>query len=182
MKKFNNLLTFTGWEFRRKKYIPPVRAYWKWSEKMMVRCCDLEICDSVNIEDKRIKFVGTVYDKDLLSKIRENAYGYFHGHEVGGTNPSLLEALGSTKLNLLLDVGFNHEVGEDAALYWNKEEGNLSSITKIEMLKEHNLGKSKYISLGWKVPEFIGVSDAMMEKYKQEIEAVVDIPIELCKV
>lgn len=56
------------------------------------------------------------------------------------------------------------------------------SITKIEMLKEHNLGKSKYISLGWKVPEFIGVSDAMMEKYKQEIEAVVDIPIELCKV
>ena len=37
-------------------------------------------------------------------KIRENAYGYFHGHEVGGTNPSLLEALGSTRLNLLLDV------------------------------------------------------------------------------
>ena len=37
-------------------------------------------------------------------KIREQAYGYFHGHEVGGTNPSLLEALGSTDLNLLLDV------------------------------------------------------------------------------
>ena len=46
--------------------------------------------------DSRIKFVGTVYDRDLLAKIREQAYGYFHGHEVGGTNPSLLEALGST--------------------------------------------------------------------------------------
>ena len=65
-------------------------------------------------------------NKELLKKIRENAYGYFHGHEVGGTNPSLLEALGSTELNLLLDVGFNREVAEDAALYWTKEEGNLA--------------------------------------------------------
>ncbi len=78
--------------------------------------------------DSRIKFVGTVYDKELLKKIRENAYGYFHGHEVGGTNPSLLEALGSTELNLLLDVGFNREVGENAALYWSKDEGSLCDL------------------------------------------------------
>ena len=78
--------------------------------------------------DKRIKFVGTVYDQELLMKIRENAYGYLHGHEVGGTNPSLLEALGSTDLNLLLDVGFNREVAEDAALYWNKENGDLADL------------------------------------------------------
>ena len=78
--------------------------------------------------DKRIRFVGTVYDQELLMKIRENAWGYFHGHEVGGTNPSLLEAMGSTRLNLLLDVGFNREVGEDAALYWTKEPGSLASL------------------------------------------------------
>lgn len=81
--------------------------------------------------DRRIKFVGTVYDKELLKKIRENAYGYFHGHEVGGTNPSLLEALGATKVNLLLDVGFNREVAEDAALYWDKEDGNLASLINM---------------------------------------------------
>ena len=79
-------------------------------------------------EDPRIKFAGTVYDRELLKKIRENAYGYFHGHEVGGTNPSLLEALGSTDLNLLLDVGFNREVGQDAALYWNKDQGSLAGL------------------------------------------------------
>ena len=79
-------------------------------------------------KDKRIKFVGTVYDQELLMKIRENAYGYFHGHEVGGTNPSLLEALGSTDLNLLLEVGFNKEVAEDAAVYWTKEKGNLAAL------------------------------------------------------
>ena len=78
--------------------------------------------------DKRIKFVGTVYDHELLKKIREAAYGYFHGHEVGGTNPSLLEALGSTELNLLLDVGFNREVGQDSALYWTKDEGSLCRL------------------------------------------------------
>ncbi len=78
--------------------------------------------------DKRIKFVGTVYDQELLMKIRENAYAYFHGHEVGGTNPSLLEALGTTDLNLLLDVDFNREVAEDTALYWTKEAGVLSQM------------------------------------------------------
>lgn len=79
-------------------------------------------------EDKRICFVGTVYNQELLMKIREGAYGYLHGHEVGGTNPSLLEALGSTSLNLLLQVGFNEEVAEDSALYWTKEEGNLAAL------------------------------------------------------
>ena len=81
--------------------------------------------------DPRVKFVGTVYDQELLKKIRENAYGYLHGHEVGGTNPSLLEALGSTKLNLLYDVGFNREVAEDAALYWSLNEGNLAQLIDL---------------------------------------------------
>ena len=94
--------------------------------------------------DARIKFVGTVYDKELLMKIREKAYGYFHGHEVGGTNPSLLEALGSTNLNLLLDVGFNREVAEKNAIYWTKKNGDLASlINKCDQLNDDviaNLG------------------------------------------
>ncbi|KNY26576.1 beta 1-4 rhamnosyltransferase Cps2T [Pseudobacteroides cellulosolvens] len=90
--------------------------------------------------DPRIKFVGTVYDQELLKKIRENAYGYFHGHEVGGTNPSLLEALGSTNLNLLLNVGFNREVGEDGAIYWNKDFGDLAKIIeKTDAMSEEEI-------------------------------------------
>ncbi|WP_314578204.1 beta 1-4 rhamnosyltransferase Cps2T [Enterococcus gilvus] len=78
--------------------------------------------------DPRIRFVGTVYDQDLLKFIRENAYAYLHGHEVGGTNPSLLEAMASTKINLLLGVSFNKEVGGNQVLYWNKNSGNLAKL------------------------------------------------------
>lgn len=91
-------------------------------------------------QDSRIKFVGTVYDAELLKKIRENAFAYFHGHEVGGTNPSLLEALGSTRLNLLLNVGFNKEVGEDGALYWDKADGDLASlIDRADQMSESEI-------------------------------------------
>lgn len=100
-----------------------------------------ELQNELNFEkDSRIKFVGTVYDKELIKKIRENAYGYLHGHEVGGTNPSLLEALASTKLNLLLDVGFNKEVGQDGAMYWNKEDMNLATlIDKCDKLQKQEI-------------------------------------------
>ena len=117
-------------------------------------------------KDSRIKFVGTVYDKELLMKIRENAYGYFHGHEVGGTNPSLLEALGSTNLNLLLDVGFNKEVAEDAALYWTKKENNLASLIE----KADTLSKKEIEELGKKAKKRITDNyswEIISDKYKE---------------
>ncbi len=217
-----------GHEWKRSKWSMPVRKYWKYSERLMVKNSDLLVCDSKNIqkyirsdygkynpnttyiaygaestaiepdriknkyndwlqdnnlergryylivgrfvpennyetmlrefmqsnttrklvvittdntvfynelidrlhfdEDERIRFTGTVYDKELLQAIREGAYAYLHGHEVGGTNPSLLEAMGATKLNLLLDVGFNKEVGEAAAMYWSKTDGELAAL------------------------------------------------------
>ena len=96
-----------------------------------------ELKEKTNFQnDSRIKFVGTVYNNELLKKIRENAYAYMHGHEVGGTNPSLLEALAATELNLLLDVGFNREVAENSALYFSKAEGNLAKIIDNELEKE----------------------------------------------
>lgn len=79
-------------------------------------------------KDKRIKFVGTVYDQSLLYLIRKKAYAYIHGHSVGGTNPSLLEALATTELNLLYDVEFNKEIGMEATYYWDNSENSLQSL------------------------------------------------------
>ncbi len=81
-------------------------------------------------EHPGVKFVGTVYDQALLAAIRRHAYAYLHGHEVGGTNPSLLEALAATDMNLLMDVGFNREVADEAAWYFTKEQGNLAELIR----------------------------------------------------
>lgn len=88
-----------------------------------------QLLESTNFnQDPRIKFVGTVYNKELIKKIRELSYAYLHGHSVGGTNPSLLEALASTDINILYDCGFNREVAEDGALYFSKQNGDLAKL------------------------------------------------------
>ncbi|VTS13643.1 beta 1-4 rhamnosyltransferase Cps2T [Streptococcus pseudoporcinus] len=79
-------------------------------------------------QDERIKFLGTLYDRQLLTYIRENAFAYIHGHEVGGTNPGLLEALAHTKLILVLGVDFNKSVAKTGALYWTKEQTVLAQL------------------------------------------------------
>lgn len=94
--------------------------------------------------DHRVKFVGTVYDRELLNYIRENAFAYIHGHEVGGTNPGLLEALAHTRLNLVLGVSFNQSVAQDSVLYWTKEKNNLSRmIDECEKTTNHELYSQK---------------------------------------
>ena len=88
-------------------------------------------------QDPRVKFVGTVYDQDLLKYIRKEAFAYIHGHEVGGTNPGLLEALAQTDLNLVLGVSFNQTVAKDSAHYWTKEIGNLAHlIDRVDSLED----------------------------------------------
>ena len=88
-------------------------------------------------QDPRVKFVGTVYDQDLLKYIRKEAFAYIHGHEVGGTNPGLLEALAHTDLNLVLGVSFNQTVAKDTVHYWTKETGNLAHlINQVDPLED----------------------------------------------
>lgn len=264
-----------GHEWMREKWSALVRKYWKISEQMMIKYCDLAICDSINIEkyihksydgkgikkrdpkttyiaygadltlsklsdddkelvdwyenkglkkkeyylvvgrfvpensfevmirefmkskskknfaiitnvndkfleqlerklhfkkDPRIKFVGTVYDQELLKKIRENAYAYFHGHTVGGTNPSLIEALGSTDLNLLVDVGFNREVAEECALYWSREENNLAAlIDEADKMSEENI-----LELGRKAKERVAKEYTWEKICEQYLQTFID--------
>ena len=91
--------------------------------------------------DDRIQFINGVYDEKKLSTIRKNAFAYIHGHSVGGTNPSLLEALSLTNLNILYDVNFNKDVGKDSCIYF-KNEGSLTKI--LDNIKDYDrkeLGK-----------------------------------------
>ena len=63
--------------------------------------------------DARIRLVGCIYDSELLDALYAHARTYVHGHSVGGTNPSLLRAMGAGAATIAFDVGFNREVLAD---------------------------------------------------------------------
>lgn len=84
-------------------------------------------------KDARIKFVGTVYNQNELRYIREHAFAYLHGHEVGGTNPGMLEAMWSTAVNVVLGVNFNRTTAGDSVIYFDKE-NLLTTLSEVENL------------------------------------------------
>ncbi len=64
------------------------------------------------------RFLGTVFDSDRLLALRAGARAYLHGHRVGGTNPSLLEAMASGPPCICSDNVFNRETTAGAALFF----------------------------------------------------------------
>jgi glycosyltransferase involved in cell wall biosynthesis len=68
-----------------------------------------------------IRFVGGIYDKYQLDSLRHYSLAYFHGHSVGGTNPSLLEAMSSECFIIAHKNTFNVSVLGDSALYFQNE-------------------------------------------------------------
>ena len=93
--------------------------------------------------NRSVVFVGAIYDADVVSALRFYSRFYIHGHQVGGTNPSLVEALGAGNPVLAHDNEFNRWVAKGGAVYFNDIEiadkliGELfSSEDKINQLKE----------------------------------------------
>jgi glycosyltransferase involved in cell wall biosynthesis len=80
----------------------------------------------------RVFFVGTVYDREKLASLRYYCRAYIHGHSVGGTNPSMLEALASGNTIFAHDNPYNREVSGESARYFF-DEGDVSAlITEAE--------------------------------------------------
>jgi glycosyltransferase involved in cell wall biosynthesis len=75
-------------------------------------------------------FPGAIYDADIVGALRFYARFYVHGHQVGGTNPSLVEALGAGCSVLAHDNQFNRWVANDAACYFTDESDLLSFFDK----------------------------------------------------
>jgi glycosyltransferase involved in cell wall biosynthesis len=72
--------------------------------------------------DERIHMLGAVWDQGLLDELYANALTYVHGHSVGGTNPSLLRAMGAGTHVIAWDVGFNRDVAGSVATYFKNPE------------------------------------------------------------
>ncbi len=74
----------------------------------------------------RVRFLGPIYGPGLIESLHLGAYGYLHGHEVGGTNPALLKAMGCGNLVIALDTEFNSENLADTGRYFTPEPGSLA--------------------------------------------------------
>jgi len=70
------------------------------------------------IANSNVEFLGGIYDQNELNNLYANALTYTHGHSVGGTNPSLLRAMGAGAPALAFDCEFNREVTDNQALFW----------------------------------------------------------------
>ena len=77
--------------------------------------------------DPRIRMLGSLWDQEQLDQLYANCLTYLHGHSVGGTNPSLLRAMGAGADVIAFDVGFNREVLGEFGRYFTFP-GDLSSL------------------------------------------------------
>ena len=80
---------------------------------------------------ENVLFPGGIYGQDALAQLRYWCAFYIHGHRVGGTNPSLVEALGAGNAVLAHDNKFNRWVCNDAAIYFVKEDEITSQCKKL---------------------------------------------------
>jgi len=85
-----------------------------------------------DVHNDRIRFLGTVYNPDNLQSLRYYCKAYFHGHSVGGTNPSLLEALGCGNIVIAHDNVFNREVAAEAGIYFRAAEDIPGLVREVE--------------------------------------------------
>ena len=82
--------------------------------------------------DPRIRLLGGVWDQRLLDQLYAHALSYLHGHSVGGTNPSLLRAMGAGTAIVGWDVVFNREVAGTAGLYFDSAAQLAGQIHEVE--------------------------------------------------
>ncbi|WP_029239955.1 MULTISPECIES: DUF1972 domain-containing protein [unclassified Pseudonocardia] len=82
--------------------------------------------------DERVQLVGAVWDQDLLDQLYANCASYLHGHSVGGTNPSLLRAMGAGAYVVAWDVDFNREIVRDDGSYFGDATAVAERVEDVE--------------------------------------------------
>lgn len=79
-------------------------------------------------ESANIIFAGHIHDQRIVKELHCNCFAYVHGHSVGGTNPSLLKAMGYGNCVLALDTVFNREVLGDTGLFFGKDAAEIARL------------------------------------------------------
>jgi glycosyltransferase involved in cell wall biosynthesis len=119
--------------------------------------------------ESSIQFVGGVYDINKLNSIRHYSNIYFHGHTVGGTNPSLLEAMASNSLICANENSFNKYILNEDALYFRTDQDVCKVLTnpaytkdKLQSFLEGNIQKIREV-YSW---------ERIVDQYAEHFEAI----------
>lgn len=96
---------------------------------------------------EEVSFVGAIYDKRVVAALRFHSALYVHGHQVGGTNPSLVEALGAGNAVLAHDNRFNRWVAGEQAAYFNGADGAAAAFDGL-LNDEARLAEMREFSRG----------------------------------
>ena len=109
-----------------------------------------------------------IYEQSVLDELRGNCRLYIHGHSVGGTNPSLVEAMHLGLCCLVFDVNYNRETTDDNAIYFKDKNELILQLKslwhdekKIEEVKEnmYNFARKRYT---WK--KIIAIYQSVFDK------------------
>lgn len=113
----------------------------------------------------QVIFAGPIYDRPRLYALRAKAFVYIHGHSVGGTNPSLLEAISSKNIVFAYDVSYNREVLRDFGYYF-RDEKELSHLIHYLENEYHKIDKEKIFEYYERILREKYNWDIVIQKYK----------------
>jgi glycosyltransferase involved in cell wall biosynthesis len=116
---------------------------------------------------KHIQFIGGIYDISTLNSLRHYSNIYFHGHTVGGTNPSLLEAMASSAFICANDNSFNRYILGDDSLYFHNSRDIAETLNNVDHTSEayHN-----YINNNRKKITEVYDWNLIIAKYREHFE------------
>ena len=133
-----------------------------------------------------VRFVGAIYNKAVVKALRFHSLAYVHGHQVGGTNPSLVEALGAGNAIIAHDNRFNRWVSEDGAAYFSNTDSfsarmdeflTVPGLLKLDALRQH--GQQRFQALfTW--PAILQQYEEMLTQYLPRARQVAvhrDLPL-----
>jgi len=93
----------------------------------------------LKFSSSKVRFIGGIYNQEELSGLRYSCSAYLHGHSVGGTNPSLLEALGSSNVCICHDNIFNREVTNEEMMYFKNVDECSERILELENMSDQEI-------------------------------------------
>ena len=119
-----------------------------------------------------VRFLGAIYDKPVVQALRLHSMAYIHGHQVGGTNPSLVEALGAGNAVLAHENRFNRWVAGPGAAYFSSAAGFSvlidALLTQPGRLVEMRAASLHRFANGLTWPQILGAYEVMLTGWLKE--------------